>query len=445
MKNKNKENPSSIDFGAVGHTPPKVLKQAKQANRVWRKMGTIYKAKQFPDNYSIDLGVCWMCYDSETKILSENGWKLFSELQPNEKVATLNKESTEIEYYVPDQLIRYPYKGLMYAVETRTLSLRVIPKHNLFVRLRGEKDFQFRQASEVYHKRMEMKTDGLWKSSKEMDRNLLELLGYYISEGSHSNYQTKIAQKEGVKRSKIERCLERLGIHFGGNSWTIWFHDKEIESFLLKAGTGAIKKRIPREIFDLSKENLKTLLDALMLGDGNFTRTKGRAGNRVYITSSYGLAEDLQELLLKTGSSGKITRIRGRIQKFRNGIYMTKDYYKIVERKRNLTPLINSKRKDDSWINYEGMVYSVSVKNHIIYVKRNDKPVWSGNCWIDLTFEMLEKWRIEPYSEMKEHEKFCPLCGYPHWKGRIWYPFRFIRGYIGNPSSRYGIKGKKEK
>lgn len=64
-------------------------------------------------------------------------------------------------------------------------------------------------------------------------------------------------------------------------------------------------------------------------------------------------------------------------------------------------------------------------------------------CWLDLTSEMLEKWRIEPFSEMRSHEKVCPLCGYPHWKGRIWYPFRYIRGYIGNPSSRYGMEKEK--
>jgi len=64
-------------------------------------------------------------------------------------------------------------------------------------------------------------------------------------------------------------------------------------------------------------------------------------------------------------------------------------------------------------------------------------------CWMDLTEEPLEKWRREPYSFVIPHDQVCPLCGYMHWKGRIWYPFRFIRGYIGNPSSRHGIRGRK--
>jgi len=63
-------------------------------------------------------------------------------------------------------------------------------------------------------------------------------------------------------------------------------------------------------------------------------------------------------------------------------------------------------------------------------------------CWIDLTGLPLEGWRREPWSEMSPHYKHCPLCSYPFWKGRIWYPFRKLNGYFGNPSSRWGHDSK---
>jgi len=31
--------------------------------------------------------------------------------------------------------------------------------------------------------------------------------------------------------------------------------------------------------------------------------------------------------------------------------------------------------------NYNGRIYDLTVPNHIIFVRRNGKPVWSGNCW----------------------------------------------------------------
>ena len=61
-------------------------------------------------------------------------------------------------------------------------------------------------------------------------------------------------------------------------------------------------------------------------------------------------------------------------------------------------------------------------------------------CWMDLTGNDLPEWRKEPYSIIITHSSECPLCGYPTWKGRVWFPFRLLRGYVGNPSSRHGMK-----
>lgn len=65
-------------------------------------------------------------------------------------------------------------------------------------------------------------------------------------------------------------------------------------------------------------------------------------------------------------------------------------------------------------------------------------------CWCDLSGKGLVEWRKEPFSELKDHSPICPLCFYPHWKGRVWYPFRYLRDYIGNPSSRFEINKKKK-
>jgi SpoVK/Ycf46/Vps4 family AAA+-type ATPase len=38
------------------------------------------------------------------------------------------------------------------------------------------------------------------------------------------------------------------------------------------------------------------------------------------------------------------------------------------------------KPKVENWEDYSGTVWCVTVPNHIIYVRRNGKPVWCGNC-----------------------------------------------------------------
>jgi len=30
---------------------------------------------------------------------------------------------------------------------------------------------------------------------------------------------------------------------------------------------------------------------------------------------------------------------------------------------------------------YEGMVYDVTVPNHVFFMRRNGKASWTGNCW----------------------------------------------------------------
>jgi len=58
-------------------------------------------------------------------------------------------------------------------------------------------------------------------------------------------------------------------------------------------------------------------------------------------------------------------------------------------------------------------------------------------CWIRITGQGINNWRKEPFSENRQHEETCPLCGYEHWQGRVWYPKRFIIACeIGNPSRR---------
>ncbi len=55
------------------------------------------------------------------------------------------------------------------------------------------------------------------------------------------------------------------------------------------------------------------------------------------------------------------------------------DVYKIRVSKRQLTPKIY--KHSFSTMDYDDVVYDVTVPNHTLYVRRNGKPCWSSNCW----------------------------------------------------------------
>jgi phosphoribosylamine--glycine ligase len=54
--------------------------------------------------------------------------------------------------------------------------------------------------------------------------------------------------------------------------------------------------------------------------------------------------------------------------------------YEVIERVRKLRSWID--RRDARVVDYSGKVYCATVKNHVMYVRRNGKPYWCGNTSI---------------------------------------------------------------
>ena len=93
-----------------------------------------------------------------------------------------------------------------------------------------------------------------------------------------------------------------------------------------------------------------------MAGDGN-------ADGSRYSTVSCRLADDVMEVALKLGKRAWINR---------EGCM-----YRVNMSDRTT---ISTRRTHRSIEEYRGRVYDVTVKNHVLLVRRNGKPMWSGNC-----------------------------------------------------------------
>jgi len=366
------------------------------------------------------------CYSGDTEILTENGWKYFYELNKNEKVATLNKDTGKLEYYIPTRHISYWYKGDMFYQKGRAIDLLVTPDHNLFVSWlcnegKRYKPFQFIKPSELKNgskkeenrytetnlteSRLKFKRDAIWEGTEQeffilpaikkkiknqyghesdyivdekriLMNDWLEFLGYFISEGSaclgfadknkkYINYRVAIAQNNTKKRDKIKKCIEKMGYSYceSGNShcMNLEIRDKQLYEYLKQFGHAG-DKYIPAEIKKLSKIQLNILFEALILGDGSKYDT--RYG---YSTKSKRLADDVQEISLKLGYASTILKDK-----------KTEIYILTISTKTGLNPLCRKEHR--GYIEYDGIVYCVEVPNHIIYIRRNGKPVWCGNC-----------------------------------------------------------------
>lgn len=339
------------------------------------------------------------CFDERTRILSENGLKYFKDLRKDEKIATLNKKGV-LEWQVPIRLIKEDYKGKMFSIETRTFSHLVTPNHNILAYAPHSKTLVFYKPEYLptgarLKKRANWKglekntfklpayieefgsrnqyskfkcTRNLRKEKRIEMKNWLEFLGYFISEGYAKNDHTTVSIAQSGKKhpkewKKIKSCLDKLPFKYGIDRKQTHFVicNVQLNDYLKQLGKSH-EKYIPKELKELSKDNLKILLNSLLLGDG----WKDKNGLH-FVTSSKRLRDDIIEISQKIGIPSSFQEYKSKVGN---------PYWKM---KLHSSKEIWFDKKQSRWINYEGKVYCVEVPNHTILVERNGTLVWSGN------------------------------------------------------------------
>jgi hypothetical protein len=135
-----------------------------------------------------------------------------------------------------------------------------------------------------------------------------------------------------------------------------------------------------------------------------------RNGYRIFYTSSAKLADDIQELLLKIGRLG-VVKARSRPGKLwiKDHFAISKRMqYEVMERVRKLDSWLD--KRDMSIIDYEGEVFCATVRNHIMYVRRNGKPCWCGNT--AMLWSQRNKIFDTTLAKMKDRLVDAKYCGY---------------------------------
>jgi len=81
------------------------------------------------------IGDKFCCYDTETEVLTADGWKYFNQLRLSDRVATLfhSAKGKELRYTAPKKILRYDYDGNMYCIQNGEVDLLVTPNHRMYV------------------------------------------------------------------------------------------------------------------------------------------------------------------------------------------------------------------------------------------------------------------------------------------------------------------------
>jgi len=336
-------------------------------------------------------------------------------LSDTTKVATLSSGGF-LEYQVPVERQVFPYEGDLVHIETKFLDLAVTPDHMMYARPDENAEFIFTRASEL-PPRSQFRRDCEWVGEEadfvfvgphQISMDIwLEFLGYYISEGccgtsGRLQHRVQISQHaHDEKRAKMAACFEKLPFRFQTVEAGFTFDNKYLFEELAPLGKSPVKF-VPPLFKGLCRRQIRILLEALTVGDG-FDGRSGNHGKHVewmYCTASPKLADDVQELALKAGycsnlaiqdRRGRAVVIKGRGQ---TGItnYLS---YTVSIHSENKVAGFRGKIKGRPTLKYQrrpyaGTVFCVTVPNHVIYVRRNGKSCWNGQCyepWADSTNE----------------------------------------------------------
>ena len=235
------------------------------------------------------------CLTPDHDVLVRDGWKPIADVAPGEEIASY--DSGQMIWSKVSHSWAYDHDDELVTHHGKQLSFSVTPNHKFLAKTRyPDSEYRFVEAENL--KDYAIPTTGLpftregeWFSGDE-----LELWGWWLSEGS--GYIGKMARFSQVKeygRARMVELAQKLGLHY-----TTPAREVRIEwRPPIECGMTAYNKFIPRLLME--EKEAPRLLEGLLAGDGYMRRNGWE-----YSSSSYALANDVQELGVRLGFRANI-------------------------------------------------------------------------------------------------------------------------------------------
>lgn len=350
------------------------------------------------------------CHSADTEILTQRGWITHDQWQTGEQIMGYDPASERLCWTTPAVLQAYEYQGDMLNFALGSSEALVTPNHRMYVkpnwperpgaaerRPRFQPKWQVVPADQLktskwllphataLHQDDEgIESDFFMADQPYLSVEFMRLLGWWIAEGCFQGRALGLAQAEGPLAHLICSTLNELSIEYWTDSkkWMEATRPDEVEVRYIRtkksgpladwmrthAGHGALTKRIPDAVWGLSTNLKRTLLEAMIDGDGH----RKPAGTVTYHTISPQLADDTMRLAIETGHSASI-------RKDAPGKVGTHDRYEVkIGRPERTTVELRAERHITRQ-SYDGTVYCFTVATDAYLTRRNGKPFISGN------------------------------------------------------------------
>ena len=260
-----------------------------------------WKKNRNPLRADLEANFGYDCYSDDTEFLTDYGWKLFDDILPENKLATVcvtdstENKALDIEYQNYTDKFSGNYTGTMYNFYGYHLDLMITPNHRILQRQRekntnkvyGWKLIAAEDVSNCFEFMMSIEPDIKGMYPNKYDYNLdidiedyLKLMGWYLSDGCIGFYKNNDPKVIRISQKKFGKLyagmldfanrIKQSAIHEYERDENVFRNYKIIEA-VLSVGNSKIvnslfddcscttNKRIPRWVYKLPK-NLKDIL-----------------------------------------------------------------------------------------------------------------------------------------------------------------------------------------
>ena len=306
------------------------------------------------------------CLTPDHEVLTDSGWKFFEELNDVDKVATL--QEGKLVYNVPTARLWFPnYNGKVYDIQNQAIDLKVTMNHQMFVATK-QNDYNLITAENIVGKHVYYKKDAEW-SKPDYQFSLpsivvtntdawIQFIGLWIVGGWTTVCGVKVLGYQMSVYHTVADVITKLGYDskctYENSIFTI------IDLPLYEYMSLLTTRRLPSWIWELSQSQAQTLINAMLVMNNNDMIS--------FNTVFDGLADDLTRLCLHAGWSGSkfVYQYNG------DTCYCVHINKTSAENKPFVTTC-------GAIYDYSGPVWCLQVPDQVFYVRRNGKPVWTGN------------------------------------------------------------------
>lgn len=314
-----------------------------------------------------------MCYDDQTEIFTDSGWKFFKDLNQQDRVAEVSpEEGHTLRFRKPDHYYKGHYEGEMILCETSTVNYCVTPNHRMYFRGRDSesyKDWEVKEAREVLGKVKNFQVTATIKQFPIHDASSFEegwFKGFMLADGYKDNQSTVGFRLKKIRKIvALERTIKVLGLKYTKTLCKDGATQFRVKTPLAKNLKKSVDKTFEEEDFSKTSDFIKGAFEGLLEGDGS-VKHKGW----VFSSNSEKLVSDLERLATLCGYSSN----RGATQ-----YNLNNPSYKTIVLSRHQATVNKSRGLEEVLIPYKGTVYCVTVPSGLLLVRRKGKQFVCGN------------------------------------------------------------------